>query len=552
MKIFSLFIRGKQIIPAALVSLILSINLSAEDQTYNYYYRIYFIDKGENKPENYSPSDLLSDRALDRRLKYKVTVPDVRDIPVNRQYINEIISRGLALHCSSKWMNTALFKTNEAIDEQLLLDLPSVSGVKLVKKPVGKSNFAGKLDLITEADDKLQPGFHIAMLNGASVHLSGYDGRGILIAVTDGGFLNADRIPSLDDLRSRKGIKYTYDFVRNDPFVYGYHTHGTAVMSILAGQIPGILEGTATGADYMLFRTEDTESESAAEEDFWVAAAEFADSAGADIITSSLGYFHFDDPSLDYSFSDMDGNTAFITKAADIAVSKGIMVFSSAGNERSNEWQRIIAPSDGDSVICVGAVDSDELISYFSSAGPSADGRVKPDNVALGVNVIVQTSINEVFRSSGTSFSCPVLSGMAACIMQAVPGATPGELTDALHRSADRFLIPDSLYGYGIPDMIKVLSLLQDIHLREQPGATVAKPNPTTGSVEILFREPPANLTIEIYSASGIILSRKKYSDFAGRNLVLSDLGNYRQGIYFVRLITGTGTYLHKIIKTGQ
>jgi subtilisin family serine protease len=302
----------------------------------------------------------------------------------------------------------------------------------------------------------------------------------------------------------------------------------------------------------MLFRTEDTESESAAEEDFWVAAAEFADSAGAGIITSSLGYFHFDDPSLDYSFADMDGNTAFITKAADIAASKGIMVFSSAGNERSNEWQRIIAPSDGDSVICVGAVDSDELISYFSSAGPSADGRVKPDNVALGVNVIVQTSINEVFRSSGTSFSCPVLSGMAACIMQAVPGATPGELTDALHRSADRFLIPDSLYGYGIPDMIKVLSLLQDIHLREQPGATVAKPNPTTGSVEILFREPPANLTIEIYSASGIILSRKKYSDFAGRNLVLSDLGNYRQGIYFVRLITGTGTYLHKIIKTGQ
>jgi len=449
-------------------------------------------------------------------------------------------------------MNTALFKTNEAIDEQLLLDLPFVSGVKLVKKPAGKSSFAGKLDLIAEADDKLLPGFHIAMLNGTSVHLSGYDGRGILIAVPDGGFLNADRISSLGDLRSRKGIRYTYDFVRNDPFVYGYHTHGTAVMSILGGQIPGILEGTAPGADYMLFRTEDTESESAAEEDFWVAAAEFADSSGADIITSSLGYFHFDDTSLDYSFSDMDGNTAFITKAADIAASKGIVVFSSAGNERSNEWKRIIAPSDGDSVVCVGAVDNDGHISYFSSAGPAADRRVKPDNVALGVNVIVQTSVNEVLKSSGTSFSCPVLSGMAACIMQAVPGATPGELADALHRSADRFLVPDSLYGYGIPDMIKVLSLLQDVHLKEPPGATLAKPNPTTGIIEILFREPPGNLTIEFYSASGNILSRKKYPEFAGRNLVLSDLSNYRQGIYFLRLITGKGIYLHKIIKTGQ
>ena len=141
---------------------------------------------------------------------------------------------------------------------------------------------------------------------------------------------------------------------------------------------------------------------------------------------------------------------------------------------------------------------------------------------------------------------------MAACIMQAVPGATPGELADALHRSADRFLVPDSLYGYGIPDMIKVLSLLQDVHLKEPPGATLAKPNPTTGIIEILFREPPGNLTIEFYSASGNILSRKKYPEFAGRNLVLSDLSNYRQGIYFLRLITGKGIYLHKIIKTGQ
>ncbi len=452
--------------------------LNAQDQSPDYFYRVYFTDKGDNNPADYTPSDLLSERALNRRIKYNIAAPDMRDVPVSRQYLNEIISRGLTLHCISKWMNTALFRTKEPIDVQALLDLSFVDNALLVRKPEGKSSYTRKLDFRSEANDYPQPGFHIAMLNGTSIHNSGYKGRGILIAVNDGGFLNAERISSLEDLRRRDGIKYTYDFVRNDPFVYGHHTHGTAVMSVLAGHLPGSLEGTAPGADYMLFRTEDTDSESAAEEDFWAAAAEFADSCGADIITSSLGYYHFDDPSLDYSFSDMDGNTAFITRAADIAASKGILVVSSAGNERDKEWLRIIAPSDGDSIICAGAVDRDRQVSFFSSAGPSADGRIKPDNVALGVNVIVQTSVSEVTASNGTSFSCPILSGMAACIMQAVPDAAPWELTDALHRTADRFLMPDSLYGYGIPDINEVLLLLQDKHLREQSGATLARPNP--------------------------------------------------------------------------
>ncbi len=552
MTIPAYLIREKTRILSLLILLILGFTLNAQDQSPDYFYRVYFTDKGGNNPADYLPSDLLSERALGRRIKFNIAVPDIRDVPVSRQYLNEIISRGLTLHCVSKWMNSALFRAKEPIDLQTLLNLSFVDYAVLVKKPEGKSSFTGKLDFLSEAADDLPPDFHIRMLNGVSIHNSGYNGHCILIAVHDGGFLNADRISSLEDLRKRNGIKYTYDFVRNDPFVYGHHTHGTAVMSVLAGHLPATLEGTAPGADYMLFRTEDTGSESAAEEDFWAAAAEFADSAGADIITSSLGYYNFDDPSLDYSFSDMDGNTAFITRVADIAASKGILVVSSAGNERDKEWLRIIAPSDGDSIICAGAVDSDRQISFFSSAGPSADGRIKPDNVAPGVNVIVQTSVTEVSVSSGTSFSCPILSGMAACIIQAVPDATPWELTDAFHRTADRFLIPDSLYGYGIPDMNEVLLLLQHKHLREQPGGTLARPNPTSGIVEILFKEPPGKISVEIYSASGTVISRKNYADYAGRDLILYDLSNCRQGIYFIRLITGTGTYLHKIIKTGQ
>ncbi len=168
----------------------------------------------------------------------------------------------------------------------------------------------------------------------------------------------------------------------------------------------------------MLLRTEDNRTEYPVEQDYWVAAAEYADSAGADIITSSLGYYTFDDPSMDYAFSDMDGNTTFVTMGADMAASKGILVVSSAGNERNKEWIRIISPSDGDSVLCIGAVKHDLTISDFSSAGYSADGRVKPDVVAPGVSIPIQSEPGVWYSGSGTSFSCPVVSGLCASLMQ--------------------------------------------------------------------------------------------------------------------------------------
>ncbi len=203
------------------------------------------------------------------------------------------------------------------------------------------------------------------MVNGYPLHNSGYDGTGILIAVLDGGFTYADKATSLAALRNRNGIKYTYDFVNRNQYVYSYHTHGTSVLSVLAGQISGAIQGTAPDADFLLLRTEDVSSEFPVEEDFWAAGAEFADSAGADIISSSLGYCTFDDFVMNYKFSDLDGNTAFVTRAADIAASKGILVVNSAGNERNKTWLRIIAPSDGDSVLAAGAVDGNNIISVI-------------------------------------------------------------------------------------------------------------------------------------------------------------------------------------------
>jgi serine protease AprX len=523
--------------------------LQGQESSFSYYYRISLRDKGDNTIGKFTPEDLLSQRAIIRRQKTGIKLTDFRDLPVYKRYIDQITALGFTLHCTSKWMNTALFKTQLPVNISILNNLPFINEVKIVKSPGKKSNFNDKLDFLVEQADLPLFDRPVTMVNGYSLHNSGFNGKGILIAVLDGGFTNADQVSSLNNLRIRKGIKATYDFVRKNKFVYNYSTHGTAVLSVLSGKIDGTIEGTAQGADYLLLRTEDVESEFPCEEDFWAAGAEFADSSGADIISSSLGYYNFDDTDLNYKYSDLDGNTAFVTRAADIAASKGILVVNSAGNERNSFWKRIIFPADGDSVLAVGAVDGNNLISTFSSAGPSADGRIKPDNATMGVSVPVQTSVTSIGRSNGTSFSCPILSGMAACLMQAVPLALNTDIIKALQTGADRYNSPDSLYGYGIPDMEKSLSIIQDIFIIVPGEANIVFPNPTTGNFDIIFRQPPEYLTIEIISIAGKMLFRKAYPEYAGRTIRISELQDKEQGIYFLRLITGQGVDVQKIIK---
>lgn len=523
-------------------------NLYCQDIIYPYFYRVYFTDKGD-KVAGYSVNDLLSARAIARRQKAGIPVPDFRDLPVNKSYLDKISQMGLTLHTTSKWMNTALFKSQSSIDINTLLGLDFVNNVKTVKTPGRKSGYSHKLDFETE--QAALPPFDrpLTMINGNPMHSSGYDGKDIMIAVLDGGFINADLISSLTDLRARNGILLTYDFVKKKVPVYNASTHGTAVLSVLAGKLTGKIEGTAPGADYLLLKTEDVESEFPCEEDFWAAGAEYADSVGADIISSSLGYFNFDDPSLNYKYQDLNGNTAFVTRVADIAASKGILVVNSAGNERTNNWKHIIFPSDGDSVLAAGAVDGNKIIADFSSAGPSSDGRIKPDNVAMGVAITVQTSQSLTGLASGTSFSCPVLSGISACLMQAVPDANNADIISVLHSSADRYFIPDSLYGYGLPDIVTALITLQKRYVKTPSETALIFPNPTTGSFEIVFSSPPVNITIELISISGKLIFKKMVNDYAGRTMIITELQHMTQGVYFLRISGSSGITTRKVIK---
>jgi serine protease AprX len=533
----------------ALLFIVLLNSANGQSSDYNFFYRVYFRDKGLYNTADFKLSDLFTDKAVARREKAGLPDVDFRDLPVNNEYTDQVLALGFKLHCTSRWMNTALFKTEGMADINAILNLPFVAGVRIVKNTGTKSNHSDKLAFSTWQDDSPAYDRPLSMINGISVHNSGFNGKGVMIAVLDGGFLNADNITSLLPLRNRNGIRGTRDFVNKSDFVYDYHNHGTAVLSVLAGSIPGSVEGSAPGADYWLLRTEDTFSEFPAEEDYWVAGAEFADSAGADIITSSLGYFTFDDPSMDYKYSDFDGNTAFVTVAADIAASKGILVVNSAGNERTSDWIHIIAPSDGDSVVAVGAVDGNNMISSFSSAGPSSDGRVKPDVVTQGVSIPVQISTAVVSRSSGTSFSCPVLSGMCACIMQAVPEAGNYDIISALHSCSDRSLNPDSLYGYGIPDIVKVINQLQDKLLISPDNGSVIMPNPFTDDLTITFREPPEQLRIEIFNTAGKFISTSEFKEFVGRSVILTGLGHLEKGLYLIRLKTSGRTIVHKAVK---
>jgi serine protease AprX len=538
------------IISMIVLLLLSGFGLSGQTGNYNYFYRVYFKDKGDNNLSGYSFSDLLSQKAVQLRLKNGIENPDLKDVPVSFNYINQISEKGFVLHCTSRWMNTALFKTESYKDISNITSFPFVSEVRIVKSPVKSIVTSDKLTIeYTDHFSGIPFDKPLEMLNGYPLHLSGYNGDGITIAVLDGGFDKALLIPSLSKLKSRHGIIGTYDFILKKEYVYSFSDHGTAVLSVLAGELINQIQGTAPAADYLLLRTEDVYSEYPVEEDYWVAAAEFADSTGVDIITSSLGYSRFDDSSLDYKFHDMDGNTAFITNAADIAASKGILVVVSAGNERNNSWQRIVAPSDGDSVIAVGAVDKDRIISVFSSAGPSFDGRIKPDNVTMGVSVPIQTNENTVLQANGTSFSCPILSGLCACLMQAVPKASNLDIIDALHINADKYSYPDSLYGFGIPEMVFSIKWLEDRLIDRPDSETTINQNPVINDLEITFKDVPEKLTVEVFNTSGALMIYKIYPNYVGRSLKISDLQNMRQGIYIVRLKTNNGTYIHKIIK---
>ena len=302
------------------------------------------------------------------------------------------------------------------------------------------------------------------MLNGNKLHDLGFKGRGMLIAILDAGFLNADRIPAMKAIN----VIATADFApRRVQNIFAGHYHGTMVLSVMGTNKKGVMVGTAPEASYALIRTEDTETETRAEEDSWTMGTEFADSLGADLINSSLGYTHWDGDSIGPWLRTLNGHSSFVSQTASMLASKGIVLCNAAGNEGYNKWRKINIPGDADHILTIGAVDKDSTIALFSSLGPSQDGRIKPDVCGPGMNVSVIDGTGTMTTNNGTSFASPIVCGLVACLWQALPQLNANQIMKAVRASADRNKWPDSVYGFGIPDFMKAYDLGKSYNTKE-------------------------------------------------------------------------------------
>jgi len=522
------------------------------------YYWVGFSDKSNTTYSLSDPEEYLSERAVRRRIKQNIAV-DSLDLPVNPEYISQIIQPGVSLVHSSKWLNGITVKVEIDSFEQQVSTLPFVTEIQLSKPGKVQKSAFNKFDVPNAWSDNLPidtswygPSvYQTGLLNGQFLHQQGFYGEGMQIAVLDGGFFNADIYPAFDSLWMNNRILGTRDFVAPDSAFFNTNYHGMSVLSCMGGFIPGELVGTAPEASYWLIRSEDTGSEYIIEEDNWVAAAEFADSVGADIINSSLGYFLFDDSTTNHSYADMDGKTTRVTRAANIAVSRGMLVVNSAGNEGNHPWKYIIAPSDGDNVIGVGATNKFGFASGFTSYGPASDGDIKPNLAAVGWNTYLVNSSGNLGYNSGTSFASPVLAGMIACLWQANPGATAVEIKGALEQSAHLYGSPDSLLGYGIPDMKIAREILGPSLVENISESLIWEvfPNPFSNQLYLKNTKinPNKNIRLSIYSIDGRLLHKEERQ--AVSQILLDNLQMLPPGLLILKIGSENGTESVKLSK---
>lgn len=425
-----------------------------------YMFRVMLKDKAGTPFSVSRPRDFLSAKAVARRKRQHIGI-DSTDLPLNPAYVDAVRSTGVDVVSQSKWNNTILVRSRKLDVLKSVALLGCVRGIRKVwTSPDSIDSESPRVRFHTEFnrwDTVAQSRYgvtydQIDMLGGIRMHDRGFKGHGMTVAVLDGGFMNADRIPCLKEAR----VVGWRDFVvPQAESVFKEMDHGTKVLSTMAVDVPGIFVGTAPEAAYLLLRCEDCRTESLAEEDYWAAAAEYADSAGADIISSSLGFHSFDTSSDNYKLSQLDGRTAMISRTASMLAGKGIVLVCSAGNDGMASWKKINVPADATDIITVGSVTPDRRNASFSSIGPTADGRIKPDVMALGSPTTVITGRGTIIKDVGTSFSTPVVAGLVACLWQALPGLTAKDIIRLVRNSADNRLTPDNIYGYGIPDFWK-------------------------------------------------------------------------------------------------
>lgn len=527
-------------------------------------YWIEFTDKS-NSPFNLNnPQAFLSERAIERRNRQGIGL-DERDLPVNPAYLAALRNTGAEVVHWSKWLNGATIRTSSGQVLQAVQSLPFVSGFSPTSKKAGSEpNTVKKFVSPFESQPRVQvfdsssyafAWNQVKMLNVQFLHNKGKKGQGKLMAIFDSGFPAMPNNRGFTSLFNQNKIKYTFDYVTMTSDVFGADSHGALTFSCIAGSIPGQFEGTGPEADYLLFRTENAPTEYLIEEDNWIAAAEKADSLGADVFSTSLGYYEFDNTAMNHTINDLDGQTIRISRAAKIAAQRGILVCNSAGNNGSGAWRKVIAPADADSIFSVGAVNAIGQRVSFSSTGNTADGRIKPSLMAQGSGSAVIGLDGQVSFANGTSFSCPIFAGGLVSLWSAFPQASWKDVYSAVLRSCNRFDSPDSLMGYGIPDFKLAYAYLggdtsERISLND--NSITILPNPLQAqSMVRIDAEKAGTATLTLFSSTG----QQLYVVQLSANQGINDYNNVfswsslEAGVYMVAYQIGNKSGQIKVVK---
>lgn len=531
----------------------------------------YTVKLKYKKSDSYSlsqPTAFLSAKAIQRRVKQHVQI-DSTDLPINSAYLDSIANvPGVTITGKSKWFNKVVVELTDPDAIDRINEFPFVEQTHITSVAVVRSDFRSlnKTDLQPRymqssnsvlgnqgtLADTLNYGNSSAQVHiheGQYLHDKGFRGQGMTIAVLDGGFLNYKTNAAFDSIRNNNQILGSYDFVMNDSSVNEDNVHGAICFSILAANRPGEFVGTAIKANYWLFRTEDVTSEKPIEEFNWIEALEKADSLGADMISSSLGYYVFDDPQFNHPYADRDGNTTQITIAADLAVKKGMIVMNAAGNTgaSSDEAKYVLCPGDGDSVMTVGAINTSGVIAPFSSWGPNSAGKIKPNIVSVGWGAAYVHSSGLLLNGNGTSLANPNIAGLVACLWQAFPEFSNMDIMDAVQRSADKFNNPDNRYGHGIPNFRIASDLLEAKRFQNDSLLTTkwikAFPNPFKQLFSVFFKAPSTGrANIRLIDLTGRLLHEQNIDVIEGSQyrIQMSPVGTKQFGLYLLQYFDGT------------
>ena len=506
---------------------------------------VYFKDKPNASIFLSNPLSELTQKSINRRTNFNIPITE-QDAPIESIYIQNIENLGFTVTDKSKWLNGVAVNATSAQITQLQSEPYVLKVESFVKNSViAKQAKISKIEKFQNSATDFTYGNsldQINQINLRNLHVTGYTGAGISIAVIDTGFPTVDTGSAFARIRNNNQIKGGYNFVNKSTDIYNttLNNHGTNCLGIIGGYLDGIFVGAAPDADFYLYATEDGTKEIPEEELYWIQAAEEADRKGVDVISTSLGYADFfDDSRYDYSYSQMNGTTSFIARGAQIASEKGIIVVVAAGNEGNQTWKYIVTPADNEKVFTIGGVDSTGNPSVFTSFGPNSAGKVKPDASARGTSTYFAYN-NGAYPGNGTSYATPLSAGGIACLLQAIPNSTNREfLKNTLRQTASLYPNYTDQLGYGILNFGNALSSFLSTNENALKSKIKIYPIPAKNEINISTTEKLKN--ISVYNSLGQFLFNSNASKINVEKL--------EKGIYFIKITTEKGELVEKFIK---